>query len=129
MQNLAFDEINQLVDEYRDRCLWFLKPGFFPTTPKEALQTLVLIERYGDRAAYQRAERLKKWLSQLISSARLSRDIDLFHDTEASLASTCIVSMAGELFKGDVDFLVKELKNQSIQFHAGRIGGSWPIVK
>jgi hypothetical protein len=64
MNSFAFGEINELVEEYRDRCLWYLKPGFFPTTPEEALRTLALIERYGDRAAYQRAERLKKWLSQ-----------------------------------------------------------------
>ena len=63
MNSCTFVEINELVEEYRDRCLWFLKPGFFPTTPEEALRTLALIERYGDRAAYQRAERIKKWLS------------------------------------------------------------------
>jgi hypothetical protein len=64
MKSVAFSEINALVDEYRDRCLWFFKPGYFPTTPDEAFRTLALIERYGDRAAYQRAERLKQWLSQ-----------------------------------------------------------------
>jgi len=42
---------------------------------------------------------------------------------------TCIVSMAGELFNGDVNFLAKELEHQTVRFHAGRIGGSWPIVK
>ncbi len=65
MKSVVFGEINALVDEYRDRCLWFLKAEFFPKTPEEALRTLALIERYGDRAAYQRAERLKKWLSQV----------------------------------------------------------------
>jgi hypothetical protein len=41
---------------------------------------------------------------------------------------TCVVSLSGELFKGDADFLLKELKNQVVRFHAGRIGGSWPIL-
>jgi hypothetical protein len=63
MNSFECAEVNALVDEYRDRCLWFLKPGFLPTSPEEALRALALIERYGDRAAYQRAERLKKWLS------------------------------------------------------------------
>jgi len=58
----SFDEINALVEEYRDRCLWFLRPDFSPRTPGEALRALDLIERYGDRAAYQRVERLRQWL-------------------------------------------------------------------
>jgi hypothetical protein len=64
MGSLVFQEINDLVEEYRDTCLWYLKAGFFPTTPEEALRALNLIERYGDRSAYERAERLKEWLSQ-----------------------------------------------------------------
>lgn len=62
MRESVVDEINALVEEYRDRCLWFLKPDFTPTTPDEALRALDLIERYGDRSAYQRAERLRPWL-------------------------------------------------------------------
>ncbi len=64
MNRAAFAEIDVLVEEYRDRCLWFLRPDFSPTTNEEALRTLDLIERYGDRAAYQRSERLRKWLLQ-----------------------------------------------------------------
>jgi len=63
MSNASFDEINALVEEYRDRCLWFLKPDFCANTPDEALRALDLIERYGDRSAYRRAEALRKWLS------------------------------------------------------------------
>lgn len=62
MSRSSLDEINALVEEYRDRCLWFLKPDFSVRTPDEALQALDLIERYGDRAAYQRAEKLRQWL-------------------------------------------------------------------
>lgn len=57
-----FKEVNKLVEKYRDRCLWFLSQGYTPDTPEEAMQTLELIQRYGDRDAFKDAERLKKWL-------------------------------------------------------------------
>jgi hypothetical protein len=63
MNSSSFNEINVLVEEYRDRCLWFLKPEYFVNTHDEALRVLDLIERYGDRSAYQRAEQLRQWLS------------------------------------------------------------------
>ena len=63
MSSPSLDELNLLVEEYRDRCLWFLKPDYYARTLDEALQVLDLIERYGDRAAYQRAEKLRPWLS------------------------------------------------------------------
>ena len=47
MNNVSFAEINALIEEYRDRCLWFLAPRYTPTTPDEAMRTLNLIERYG----------------------------------------------------------------------------------
>ena len=62
MKSTPFAEINALAEEYRDRCLWFLKPGFSAGTPEEALRLLDLIERYGDGSAYRRAERLREWL-------------------------------------------------------------------
>lgn len=58
-----------LVEEYRDRCLWFLRPDYMPTTTDEILRTLELIERYGDRAVYPRAEEIKAWLSRDFSPA------------------------------------------------------------
>ncbi len=58
-------DIVDLVEEYRDRCLWFLKPDFVPSTVQEAEYALDLIERYGDRSAYVRAEKLRQWLSRL----------------------------------------------------------------
>lgn len=56
------EELACLIEEYRDRCLWFLRPDFTPTTTEEILRTLDRIERYGDRAAYERAEAIKRWL-------------------------------------------------------------------
>ena len=51
-----------LIEEYRDRCLWFLRPDYVPVTPEECRRVLDLIERYGDRDAYRRAEEIKAWL-------------------------------------------------------------------
>ena len=53
----------ELVEEYRDRCLWFFKAG----TPKERdaqLYALDCIERYGDRNAFIQTRELKQWLSR-----------------------------------------------------------------
>ena len=55
-------KLAELIEEYRDRCLWFLRPDYMPSTPDEARQVLDLIERYGDRACFRRAEEIKAWL-------------------------------------------------------------------
>lgn len=57
------EQVAALVEEYRDRCLWFLRPNYLPTTPEETRRVLELIERYGDRACFDRAEEIKTWLS------------------------------------------------------------------
>jgi hypothetical protein len=56
-----------LVDEYRSRCLWFLKEGYYPHSIAEQVKVLRSIETYGDRGAFQRARELRKWLSHLSS--------------------------------------------------------------
>jgi hypothetical protein len=56
-------DVELLVDEYRDRCLWFLDRTFRPRNAQEALWVLDLIERYGDRGAFERSARLRPWLS------------------------------------------------------------------
>ncbi len=55
-------ELKRLIDDYRGRCLWFLRPDYFPCTPQESRHILDLIERYGDMAGYRRAEEIKRWL-------------------------------------------------------------------
>lgn len=57
------DELRALVDEYRTRCLWFLRPDFYPETRESALRTLRYIEKHGDREAFVRAGRIRQWLS------------------------------------------------------------------
>lgn len=56
-------ETIRLVEDYRHRCLWFLRPDYYPSTKEEVIRTLDLIERYGDREAFLRAEEIKRWLS------------------------------------------------------------------
>jgi hypothetical protein len=58
------DELRGLVDEYRTRCLWFLRPDLYPETRDQALRMLRYIERYGDLEAFRRAGRIRQWLSQ-----------------------------------------------------------------
>ena len=56
------ESINRLVDEYRTRCLWFLRPDYYPATREEQLSVLGYVERYGDVMAFRRAARLRQWL-------------------------------------------------------------------
>ena len=56
--------VNRLVDEYRDRCLWFLRRDFYPESLAAALRVLRDIEQHGDRTAYQRAAEVRQWLSR-----------------------------------------------------------------
>jgi hypothetical protein len=56
-------QINRLVDAYRDRCLWFLRADYYPTDRADVLRTLDYIRRYGDREAFRKAGELYQWLS------------------------------------------------------------------
>jgi hypothetical protein len=56
--------VTRLVDEYRNRCLWFLRRDFYPVEPDQVLRVLGHIERHGDQAAYRRAAEIRRWLSQ-----------------------------------------------------------------
>ena len=56
--------LRRLVDEYRDRCLWFLRADDYPDGDSEILRMLGYIERHGDRSGYQRAAEIRRWLSR-----------------------------------------------------------------
>ena len=60
----ALRRVNELVDEYRSQCLWFLRKDYYPGTTSDALRVLGYIERRGDREAFQKAALLRQWLSQ-----------------------------------------------------------------
>jgi hypothetical protein len=60
--------ITKLMARYRERCLWYLKENFVPTTLPEALQVLDAIEQHGDLAAFRETRRLRAWLSPASSA-------------------------------------------------------------
>ena len=64
----VFEVVNRLVDEYRHRCLWFLRDDYYPTTDEERLRVLGYIQRHGDRRAYVRAAEARQWLSRASSA-------------------------------------------------------------
>ena len=57
-------DVDRLVDDYRVRCLWFLRPDYYPASDAERLRVLDYIERYGDRDAFRKAGELRRWLSR-----------------------------------------------------------------
>lgn len=57
------ESLESFVDEYRARCLWFLREDFYPRTEVELLSVLEHVERHGDVAAYRRASAIRRWLS------------------------------------------------------------------
>lgn len=63
------EEIDRLVDECRSSCLWSLRPDYYPKDDLQRDRVLERIQKNGDRAAFQKAAELRRWLS-LRSSAR-----------------------------------------------------------
>ena len=60
--------LRELVDEYRGRCLWFLRCDYYPTTTEEAQRVLDAIQRHGNRDGFRRAARIRQWLSPASSA-------------------------------------------------------------
>ena len=61
----AFEaQVRSLVDQYWERCLWFLRTDYYPSTPEEILRVLRWIRARGDKEAFLSAGRIKEWLSQ-----------------------------------------------------------------
>ncbi|HVT45392.1 MAG TPA: hypothetical protein VMT00_13500 [Thermoanaerobaculia bacterium] len=56
--------VRPLVDEYRARCLWFLRSDYYPETEEEIRRVLDWIRRHGDVEAFRRAGEVERWLSQ-----------------------------------------------------------------
>ena len=53
----------RFVDQYRARCLWFLRADYYPETATEYAEVLRHIERNGDREAFLRVAEFRRWLS------------------------------------------------------------------
>lgn len=63
VENRTAEIVDQLVDEYRARCLWFLRSDYYPRSTEGRIRVLGYIERYGDREAYRKAATVRRWLS------------------------------------------------------------------
>jgi hypothetical protein len=59
--------VNELIDEHRVQCLWFLRENYYPSTLEARIRTLGYIERHGSLEAFRRAAALKRWLSRASS--------------------------------------------------------------
>lgn len=56
-------EVDALINQYRARCLWFLREDYYPVGTEDMLRILDYIKRYGDLEAFRRASTLAEWLS------------------------------------------------------------------
>lgn len=56
------ETLHALVDDYRARCLWFLRQDYYPESLAEAIRVLDAIERHGDVAGFRRAAEVREWL-------------------------------------------------------------------
>lgn len=72
------EEARRLIDEYRERCLWFLRSDYYPKGRAETLRVLEYVERYGDREGFRRAAEIRQWLRERsgLVEARVSRGPD-----------------------------------------------------
>ncbi len=57
-------EFRRFVDQYRARCLWFLREDYYPRTLAQREDVLRRIEQHGDRDAFLRVGQFRIWLSQ-----------------------------------------------------------------
>lgn len=64
----VMQSVRGLVDEYRTRCLWYLREDYYPETTEAAIAVLESIERHGDVEAFRKAATLRQWLSRHSSS-------------------------------------------------------------
>jgi hypothetical protein len=55
-------EIDAFIQQHRDRCLWFVRLDYHPSTDEERRWLLTEIQRRGDRATFATASRLKRCL-------------------------------------------------------------------
>lgn len=65
-------EMRRLVNDYRARCLWFLREDYYPTTVAEWDRVLRAIERYGDLQAFRRVADMRAWLSRRSSGTSVA---------------------------------------------------------
>jgi hypothetical protein len=58
------ERIDTMIEESRERCLWFLRLDYVPRDDRMRIKLLEYIQRHGDRQTAVEAARLTRWLSQ-----------------------------------------------------------------
>lgn len=61
------EKIDEMVEENRAECLWFLREDFLPIDDRMRLRALEYIQRYGNRGAALKAAELTRWLLRFSS--------------------------------------------------------------
>ena len=61
--------IDALVEEYRARCLWWMRADFYPRTVTQRMRALDAIQRLGDRDGFARAGALRRRMLGATSEA------------------------------------------------------------
>lgn len=56
-------QIDRLVDDQRQTCLWYLRADYYPRTPAEQLAVLEAIQKRCTLDVFRRAGELKQWVS------------------------------------------------------------------
>jgi hypothetical protein len=69
----AAEALRTLVDDYRDRCLWYLRRDYYPATLDETVRVLEAIARHGGVDAFRRAAEIRSWLSRTSSATSAAR--------------------------------------------------------
>jgi len=104
-------------------------PGF---TPHGILEQAARSARYTDEeisslafegAAPTAADLSTRWHSALEDARRVVAMLPAEHVGRA------VLTKAGELFTGGVSELQRIVGGHDLQFHKGRIGGAWPVIK
>ena len=77
-------------------------------------------------------------LAEITASPRISRDIDLFHDSSEArdmvdalppeYAGQCVLARSGALFAGGASDLRRALAQGELRFHEGSIRGAFPQI-
>ncbi|MCD4653741.1 hypothetical protein K8T06_07375 [bacterium] len=74
---LLHSEIRSLIDEQRDRCLWFLANDYYPKDSDSVIYILDTIRKHGNLDAFRKAEELKRWHLHLFSK----KSVDFYQKT------------------------------------------------